>query len=137
MSLQYIVPTPHVATTFSAEKIQLAPSSFERGRVPLDIAGSGVLLAAEAALGGVCYEITSRASHSGEWMSAGVLHAPATLIEQALRSGTLTLRDEANGVELDVIVVRHEIGACEADIMLDDDQCLSFANADLRLLQPA
>jgi hypothetical protein len=137
MSLQYIFPAPHAAATFSVEVTQFPPSTSERGRASLDFAGSGMLLAAEAALGVVCYEITSRESHSGEWVSAGMLHAPARLIEQALRCGTLTLRDEANDVELDVIVVRHEIGACEADIMLDDDQCLSFASADVRARQPA
>jgi hypothetical protein len=99
----------------------------------LELSGTAILLAEGTALGVVRYEMTSRASHTGEWASAGVLHAPAGLIDGALRGAMITLRDEANAVELDIIVVRHEIGACEADIMLDEEACLSLAETDARL----
>jgi hypothetical protein len=47
------------------------------------------------------------------------------MIEEVLRGATITLHDEANSVALDVIVVRHEIGACEADIILDEDEAVA------------
>ena len=133
MNLQCTFPAPFPAAPVPAETNQLLPTEFEPDRASLELRGTAILLAEGTALGVVRYEMTSRASHTGEWASAGVLHAPAGLIDGALRGAMITLRDEANAVELDIIVVRHEIGACEADIMLDEEACLSLAETDARL----
>jgi len=113
-----------------AEQFPLAPS--DPRCASLELAGAAILVADGAVLGVVRYAITLRASHTGEWTSAGILYGSANLIDKALRGGTITLRDETDAVELGVVLVRHEIGASEADIMLDDDRCLSLAEAIAR-----
>lgn len=93
----------------------------ESGCASLELAGTAMLVADGAVLGIVRYAITRRASHTGEWGSAGILYTSADLIDKALRGGTVTLRDRTEAAEFDVVLVRHEIDACEADIMLDDE----------------
>src|SRR5690348_17141324 len=105
MNLQCTFPAPCSAAPVPAEPNKFLPSDFEHSRVSLELTGTAILFAAGSALGVVRYEMTSRASHTGEWASAGVLYAPAWLIDEALRGATITLRDETNAMEVNIIVV--------------------------------
>src|SRR5690242_3655230 len=116
--MQSTFPTSRSPILASPKAKQFPFVDLEAGS-SLELAGTAMLVADGAVLGIVRYAITRRVSHTGEWGSAGILYASAGLIDKALRSGTITLRDRTEAAEFGVVVVRHEIDACEADIMLD------------------